>query len=311
MLDRTLRPRLLEDFHGQPQATEKLRIAIDGARSRNEPLDHVIFHGPAGLGKTTLANIIANEMGSRCIMLAAPALESVTQMVKIITPIRYRDVLFIDEIHRLRIELEEFLYSAIEDFDIPYPLPDGRVISIPLAPFTLAGGTTRAGALTKPLRQRFGIDVALDYYADDALANILRREATKTGVSADDDAIQLLASRARGTPRVAKNLFRRTIDYAASKRLSVCLEAAAGALAMEGIDESGLNGIDRSYLDCLSRLFNGGPAGVRAIAASLERDWQTLEETVEPYLIRKGYVVRTPRGRKLVNHSPKAEMEYL
>lgn len=300
------RPQFLSDFEGQPQVTAKLAVAVAGARSRNEPLDHVIFHGPAGLGKTTLSLILANEMQSRCVSLVAPAITSIDQLTRILVSLRYKDVLFIDEIHRLNVEIEEYLYSAIEDFVVIFPDRAGP-LPIHLAPFTLAAGTTKAGSITKPLRQRFGIECALDFYSDESLARIIARDCQSLGLRFDPEALGILASKGRGTPRIAKTLLRRARDFTNGV---LTVDCANQTLASEGIDSEGFNDLDRLYLSCLSNTMNGGPAGVKAIASSIDRDVTTLEENVEPFLIRKGMIVRTPRGRKIVKMS-QPEPQYL
>lgn len=301
-LDPALRPKRLEDFIGQPQVTELLSVAIEAAKQRGEPLDHLLFYGPPGLGKTTIAQIVANEMGVAYHAISAPAIEKPSDLVAALTTLQYGDVLFIDEIHRLKPIVEEFLYPAMEDGRIDIRVEEGpraHTVSLPVNRFTLIGATTRLGMLTAPLRARFGLVCRLDFYSPEDLTTILCRNANLLGIDLTSDAALELARRARGTPRIANRLLRRARDYATVRGNGVIdLEAVREAMAIVGVDERGLTESDRSYLRALLDLYDGGPVGLKTLAAALNEDPQTLEDAVEPFLIQLGLIERTPRGRR-------------
>jgi Holliday junction DNA helicase RuvB len=301
--DRALRPQRMAEMIGQRGVYERLEIAIDAARKRSEPLGHILLDGPPGLGKTTFATCIPNELGT-CLQIASgAALAAPKDLLPYLTNAAEGSVLFIDEIHRLPIAVEEFLYPAMEDFRIDITLGDGvaaRTINMPLRPFTLVGATTRAGLLSAPLRDRFVIREHLDYYSPAELAEIVHRSAGKLQMPMDDDTAGEIARRSRGTPRLANNRLRWIRDYSTSRaegRLDV--EIARAALAMQGIDELGLDGFDRRYLETIQRVFNGGPVGIEAIAHTMSSAPDTIEDDVEPFLLRCELVIRTPRGRKI------------
>ncbi|HTX56325.1 MAG TPA: Holliday junction branch migration DNA helicase RuvB [Candidatus Acidoferrales bacterium] len=298
----SLRPRTFDDYVGQERVVENLRIAIEAARARGESLEHVLLYGPPGLGKTTLAGLVARAMGANFRPTSGPTLEKPKDLVGILTSLEEGDVLFIDEIHRLGAVVEEFLYPAMEDFQIDFVVDRGayaKTLKLPLKRFTLIGATTRAGMLGAPLRDRFGIVHHLDYYEPHELERIVLRSAQLLGAKIDVEGAQTIAARSRGTPRIANRLLRRVRDYAevrAGGRLSSSV--ASDALAREGVDELGLDRMDRAFLHALVESYRGGPAGIAAIAASLNEDAQTLEDVVEPYLLKAGFVVRTASGRK-------------
>jgi holliday junction DNA helicase RuvB len=297
----SLRPQRLQEFVGQPKVKESLKIAVDAALGRREPLDHVLLHGPPGLGKTTLGMLMAREMGVNIKVTSGPVLEKPGDLVRELTSVRYGDILFIDEIHRLRPIIEEFLYPAMEDYRIDVRLSDGpnaQMISMPVEPFTLVGATTRFGLLTPPMRARFGIVQRLDFYPVDQLAFIVQRSAEILGVSADRDGAMEIAKRSRGTPRVANRLLRRVRDYA-QVRADGTIDAAVAdaALLMLDVDEYGLDEMDTRVLRTLIEHFEGGPVGLSTLAVSLGEDAGTIEEVYEPFLIQNGFLMRTPRGR--------------
>ncbi len=300
-LDRTVRPQRLEDYVGQPAVREQLEVFIQAARNRSEPLDHTLIFGPPGLGKTTLAHIIANEMGVNLRTASGPTLEKPGDLAAIMTNLESGDVLFIDEIHRLSPVIEEIMYPAMEDFALDIVIGEGpaaRSLKIDLPPFTLVGATTRAGLLTSPLRDRFGIVQRLEFYAVKDLAHIVQRAARIMGIAVDSDGAEEIARRARGTPRIANRLLRRVRDYAEVKADGrVTAKVADAALAMLNVDQSGFDHLDRNLMLTIINKFEGGPVGVESLAASLSEERGTIEDVLEPYLIQQGYLVRTPRGR--------------
>ncbi|NLS45663.1 MAG: Holliday junction branch migration DNA helicase RuvB [Firmicutes bacterium] len=304
---KSLRPIKLSEFTGQKQVLENLSIAIEAARLRKEALDHVLLYGPPGLGKTTLAHIIANEMGSDIISTSGPAIERPGDLMGILTNLEDGDVLFIDEIHRLPKVVEEFIYSAMEDFQIDFVIDKGafaKTIKVPLNYFTLAGATTRAGLLSAPLRERFGLFHHLDFYPANELAEILRRSAQILEVPLKDNADMEIASRSRGTPRIANRLLKRVRDYAEVRGDgTITIETVNASLEMEGIDDVGLDIFDRKYLKALIEFYNGGPVGVEALAATLNEEQDTLTDMVEPFLLKIGFVVRTASGRRATERS--------
>ncbi len=297
----SLRPQRLAEFIGQPKVKEGLKIAIDAAIGRREPLDHVLLYGPPGLGKTTLAMLMAREMGVNIRVTSGPVLEKPGDLVRELTMLSEGDVLFIDEIHRLRPIIEEFLYPAMEDFRIDVRLSDGphaQMISMPVKPFTLMGATTRFGLLTPPMRARFGIVQRLDFYPVDQLAFIVQRSSEILGVPCVVEGAHEIARRARGTPRVANRLLRRVRDYAQVRADgNIDVSVADAALRMLDVDETGLDEMDHRVLRSLVEQFGGGPVGLTTLAVSLGEDAGTLEEVYEPFLIQKGFLMRTPRGR--------------
>jgi Holliday junction DNA helicase RuvB len=302
-VERTLRPRSLSAFVGQPVLREQLQIFIEAATSRGEPLDHVLLAGPPGLGKTTLANIIALEMKVNIVTTSGPALERKADMAAILTHLQDGDVLFIDEIHRLNRSIEEILYPAMEDFEIDIVIgqgPSARTIRLELPRFTLIGATTRTGLITTPLRDRFGFSHRLDYYSADDLARIVERSAEILGVAIDDEGAQELAMRSRGTPRIVNRLLRRVRDYAQVRHQgSITASIALEALRLFEVDDEGLDRVDREILTLILHKFDGGPVGLSTLAVAIGEEPDTIEDVYEPFLLQRGFLMRTSRGRVL------------
>ena len=302
--DAAMRPKTLEDFVGQQKGRENLAVFIEAAKKRGDALDHVLLAGPPGLGKTTLAQIVARELGTGFRSTSGPVITKAGDLAALLTNLEPHDVLFIDEIHRLSPAVEEVLYPAMEDFELDLIIGDGpaaRSVKIDLPPFTLVGATTRSGLLTTPLRDRFGIPIYLGFYTHEELEFIIRRNAALMGLEMSDDGAQEIASRARGTPRVAGRLLRRVRDFAnveGADRITATL--ADGALQRLEVDKRGLDGLDRRYLSVVAEKFIGGPVGIETLAAALGEPRDALEDIVEPFLIQLGFVNRTPRGRVLM-----------
>ncbi len=300
--NRTLRPPSLGEYIGQKAAVEKLSIALQAAKKRGEPLEHTLLYGPPGLGKTTLAYIIANAMGSKITTTSGPALERTGDLMGILTNLAEGDILFIDEVHRLPVNIEEFLYPAMEDFKVDFVVDKGmfaKTINVPLKKFTLVGATTRAGSLSAPLRNRFGLFFHLQFYSAEELRKILLRSAEILKAQLEAGAAEEIARRARGTPRIANRLLRRVRDYAEVKadgKLGV--EIACRALELEGVDEHGLDELDLKFLTTIIRYYQGGPVGVEALSATLNEEVDTLVDMVEPYLLQIGFISRTKSGRR-------------
>ena len=304
-LDIKLRPLHFKDFSGQKQIVENLEIFVKAAKMRGESLDHVLLHGPPGLGKTTLSNIISNEMGVGLKITSGPVLDKPGDLAGLLTNLERNDVLFIDEIHRLSPVIEEYLYSAMEDFRIDIMIdkgPSARSIQIELNPFTLIGATTRSGLLTSPLRARFGINAHLEYYDAEILTGIVKRSARILEVKIKDDAAREIAFRSRGTPRIVNSLLRRVRDFAQVKgNGSIDMEITKHALKALNIDEYGLDEMDNRILLCIIDKFKGGPVGISTIATAVSEDSGTIEEVYEPFLIKEGFLKRTPRGREVTD----------
>jgi Holliday junction DNA helicase RuvB len=305
--DRALRPQVLADFIGQAEARANLRVFIESARRRGEAMDHTLFHGPPGLGKTTLAQIVARELGVNFRMTSGPVLARAGDLAAILTNLEARDVLFIDEIHRLNPAVEEVLYPALEDFELDLVIGEGpaaRTVRIELQPFTLIGATTRLGLLTTPLRDRFGIPTRLEFYNVEELTQIVARGARLMKVEAAPDGVAEIARRARGTPRIAGRLLRRVVDFALVEgdgRLTRGL--ADTALTRLGVDHLGLDAADRRYLTLIAEAYQGGPVGVETLSAALSESRDAIEEVIEPYLLQQGLIQRSPRGRVLASRA--------
>ena len=297
----TIRPQTLNEYVGQKELVENLRVFIKAAKIREEPLDHVLLYGPPGLGKTTLAHIIANELGTNIKTASGPSIEKSGDLAAVLSTLEQGDVLFIDEIHRMPKFIEEILYPAMEDFEMDLVLnTDGksRTIKIDLPPFTLVGATTRAGDISSPLRDRFGIVSKLNYYSDEELQKIVKRTSRVLNMNIDDDAAMLIAKRCRKTPRIANRLFKRVRDFALVEELdTINFDLASKSLDRLHVDEYGLDNIDIEYLKSLIEKFGGGPVGVETIATSIGEEVSTIEDVVEPFLLQEGFIKRTPRGR--------------
>jgi len=301
----SLRPQRLAEIVGQREVVERLSISLEAAKGRGEPLEHVLFHGPPGLGKTTFAHVIANEIGSKLSVTSGPALARPADLLGLLTNLEPRDVLFIDEIHRTPAACEEFLYPAMEDFRIDFIVDKGpfaKTVPVTLHPFTLVGATTRAGLISKPMRERFGITYHVDFYPEEDIKEILRRSAHLLALEIEEAALDEIARRARGTPRVANRLLRRVRDYAAVKADgAVTQPVAIDALKLEGIDEQGLDAHDRKYLRTIIDFYRGGPVGLEAIAATLNEDTDNIEDLIEPFLLKIGFLKRTRKGREVTD----------
>ncbi len=301
--DRALRPQELDAFIGQAEARANLRVFIESARRRGEAMDHTLFHGPPGLGKTTLAQIMARELGVNFRMTSGPVLAKAGDLAAILTNLEARDVLFIDEIHRLNPVVEEVLYPAMEDFELDLVIGEGpaaRTVRIELQPFTLVGATTRLGLLTTPLRDRFGIPTRLQFYTEAELNEIVTRNARKLGVPTREGGAREIARRSRGTPRIAGRLLRRVVDFALVEGDgTITKDLADGALTRLGVDNLGLDGADRRYLTFIAENYGGGPVGIDTISAALSESRDAIEEVIEPFLLQQGLIQRTPRGRML------------
>ena len=304
-IENSLRPTSLDDYIGQAKVKEALRVYIKAAKSRNESLDHVLLYGPPGLGKTTLSHIIANELGSQFKVTSGPAIEHAADLAAILTNLNQNDVLFIDEIHRLNKTVEEILYPAMEDFALDFIVgkgPSARNMRLKIKPFTLIGATTRAGMLTNPLRDRFGVICRLELYSAEELQIIIKRSAKILGVKIDDDAANEIAKRSRGTPRIANRLLKRVRDYAqVIGEGYVTKNIADKTLQVMEIDELGLDTIDRKILFTIINKFGGGPVGLDTLSATISKDATTIEEVYEPYLLQHGFILLTPRGRMVTD----------
>ncbi len=301
--DRALRPKTLGAFIGQAEARSNLHVFIESAKQRGQSMDHTLFHGPPGLGKTTLAQIISRELGVNFRMTSGPVLAKAGDLAAILTNLEARDVLFIDEIHRLNPAVEEVLYPALEDFELDLVIGEGpaaRTVRIELQPFTLVGATTRLGLLTTPLRDRFGIPIRLQFYTEDELFEIVSRGARLLQIESDERGVREIARRARGTPRIAGRLLRRVVDFALVEGDgTLTCELADNALTRLGVDGLGLDGADRRYLTLIAENYQGGPVGVETLSAALSESRDAIEEVIEPYLLQQGLIQRTPRGRML------------
>lgn len=306
-LERQLRPRSFEEYVGQEQAVASLRVSVEAARQRRECVDHVLLYGPPGLGKTTLAGILANEMGTNLVTTSGPAIERGADLMGILTNLKEHDVLFVDEIHRLPRAVEELLYPAMEDFSVNFVMDRGlhaRTLKYALRPFTLVAATTRPGMLSAPLRERFGIYHHLDFYSEVELTRIVARSAAILEAPTDPDGAREIARRSRGTPRIVNRLLRRVRDYAqVSGGGAISEPIARDALDREGVDARGLDRLDRRFLTAIVDVYGGGPVGLEAVAATINDEAETLSELVEPYLLKIGFVVRTPAGRRVTREA--------
>ena len=304
-VENSIRPQSFSDFAGQDKILENLRVFVKAALLRGEPLDHVLFHGPPGLGKTTLASIVAQELGLTLKVTSGPVIDKPGDLAGLLTNLNKGDVLFIDEIHRLAPQVEEYLYSAMEDFSIDIMIdkgPSARSIQIALNPFTLVGATTRSGLLTSPLRARFGISCLLEYYSSDVLKSIVKRSASILQCPIDESAAEEIASRSRGTPRIANALLRRVRDFAQVEgNGTIDLPITQRALGALNIDSCGLDAMDRKILLTIIQKFNGGPVGLNTVATAVGEDPGTIEDVYEPFLIMQGFIKRTPRGREVTS----------
>lgn len=304
-IEETLRPRKLGEYIGQERVKESLKVFVDAAKKRSEPLAHVLIHGGPGLGKTTLANIIARELGTSIRVTSGPAIERTGDLAALLTNLQQGDVLFIDEIHRLQRVVEEVLYPALEDFALDIVIgkgPSAKTLRLDLPKFTLVGATTRVGALSSPLRDRFGVVYHLDFYDEENISKIIRRSAKILGVSIDDEAVKEIAKRSRATPRVANRILARVRDFAQVKGDGkITKNQAVKALEMLEIDKLGLDPTDRRILETIASKFSGGPVGLNTIAAACAQEKETIEDVIEPYLIQVGFLDRTPKGRKITS----------
>jgi Holliday junction DNA helicase RuvB len=298
----SLRPKKLSEFIGQKKVIDNLKISIEAARKRNEPLEHVFLSGPPGLGKTTLAHIIAHEVKSKITCTSGPAVDRAGDLIGVLTNLEEKDILFIDEVHRLSKSVEEFLYPAMENFQIDFMIDKGpyaKTINFNIKPFTFIGATTRAGLLTAPLRTRFGIFFHLDFYEPEDLVKIIKRSAKILSVPINDGGAHEIASRSRGTPRIANRLLRRVRDFAEVKSDgSISRDIADKALSMHGVDDKGLNAMDRKVLETVIKTYKGGPVGIDSLAATLNEEKDIVTDVVEPYLLKIGFLKRSPRGRQ-------------
>jgi len=305
--ERALRPKSFDEYVGQDQAVASLRVSVTAARQRAECVDHVLLYGPPGLGKTTLAGIIANEMGTNLVTTSGPAIERGADLMGILTNLGANDVMFIDEIHRLPRAVEELLYPAMEDFSVNFVIDKGmhaRTLKYALRPFTLVAATTRPGMLSAPLRERFGIFHHLDFYSDDELTRIVARSAGILEARVDAAGAREISRRARGTPRIANRLLRRVRDYAQVKADGAITDPIArDALEREGVDARGLDKLDRRFLEAIIDIYNGGPVGLEAVAATINDEAETISEIVEPYLLKIGFIAREPRGRRVTREA--------
>ena len=303
--DRALRPKTLREFIGQSEARSNLHVFIESAKQRNDAMDHTLFFGPPGLGKTTLAQIISRELGVNFKMSSGPVLAKAGDLAAILTNLEANDVLFIDEIHRLNPVVEEILYPALEDFELDLVIGEGpaaRTVRIELQPFTLVGATTRLGLLTTPLRDRFGIPIRLQYYSKEELYKIVKLNAEKLGIVAHESGVTEIAQRARGTPRIAGRLLRRVVDFVLVEGDGILNKKIADhALTRLGVDKLGLDGADRRYLQLIAEQYSGGPVGIETLSAAISESRDALEEVIEPYLLQMGLIQRTPRGRMLAS----------